>query len=116
MPPCEPRRRSSGNGASTTACIAASNRRQGNAASDAVTVPSAVASLLRTARPRHGRIFCPETRGMAAGLRLARFEGYWAAKQYKNPAPPVAIRFCWLQPWLGCTEFQEAFGPPSRSK
>ena len=49
-------------------------------------------------------------------LRLLRFEDYCAAKQYKNPAPPVAIRFCWLQPWLGCTEFQDAFGPPSRSK
>lgn len=46
--------------------------------------------------------------------------GVWSrfglVKQYKNPAPPVAIKFCWLQPWLGCTEFQEAFGPLSRSK
>jgi len=36
-------------------------------------------------------------------------------KQYSRPAPPVEIRFCWLQPRLACTEFHDALGPPRRS-
>ena len=33
----------------------------------------------------------------------------------KSPAPPVATRFSWLQPLLGCVAFHEVFAPPRRS-
>lgn len=38
------------------------------------------------------------------------------AKQYNRPAPPVATRFGWLQPRLGCDEFHELLPPPCLSE
>jgi len=39
-----------------------------------------------------------------------------AAKQYSNPAPPVATRLGWLHPRDACAEFHEVLPPPVRSK
>jgi hypothetical protein len=67
-------------------------------------------------RPSAEALQSPDARLRLGNHHNAFSPSQLTAKQYKRPAPPVATRFGWLQPRLGCDEFHELLLPPCLSE